>query len=654
MRHFRTVAAVLILILLVSCDGSVNDRLFSEEKYTVMFDPGGEVSPFGITVTSGTVIDEPERPERQGYVFIEWREGDKAFDFSSRIMRDIWLSAAWERDVGQTRISVYTDDGPVEDGTPVILAGPMEFQGYTVGGVYSIENVPTGTYSVSAAGFSFGDIDVVLGQAAVLRCDIYTVSFSRTDGVISVPEGTSVTKGSAVSAVAEIEPGWHFTGWYEGDDLISASSDVEIPVLTGMHLEARAEKTVYPITFSGPWHDPGHTDPDTYVKEPEAQQWFVITAPLRHGYRAVSYGVTKPEGEGDAVYDGGFLKIDAGAYGPVILDPVWERYGGSVTVSVRRDGEIWPDSGHVLSLVSAETVLAPEEAEEVSGVWTWPEVSCGTYAVYSDGFPTAASVTVSDGEDAQAYADWWSVTAIAGEGIASVSGSAVVPSGGYAHLSAVAREGRLFDSWREGGALYSLSRNISVGPVTSTRSLLAVGFQEPEVDPVPLGGAVFHVSDGDNGAVYHFYGADMTEIPKPWTREDLADAAWYSVAGNPEFPKFWITAVTEAPGETYTWGTFGVASGARGQGLGAGEHNTALALTSSVDEGSLWESLPAGWFVGSRAENGILLGVFPDLYTPSLWSSEESDQYGAWIRMNGEWIVAGKNSLGTMLPMKTI
>lgn len=653
MRKCAALLALAAVILLVSCSGDVNDTLFSEERYTVMFDAGGETAPWGITVTSGTVIGPPDDPVREGYVFVGWLEDGRPFDFSSRIMRDIWLSASWERDVGQIRITVSFDGSPMEDGTPVSLSGPEEISGLTISGVFSVTDLPTGTYQVSAAGYVFGAVDIVLGESKTFPCDLFTVTVSASDGIISVSGNTVARRGDLVPLSSGIEGGYTFSGWFDGAESVCPDSVGQVEVTHSLDLTAKAHRTAYPITVSGSWYSPGSAEPPEYMKEREAEQWFVISPPVRHGYRVVSYEVVKTEGGGTAAYENGLLKLGTGTYGAVTLDPVWEKAGGPVTVSILKDGDPWEGSGHVLSLVG-DTTMPPEEATESGSLWTWTDVSYGTYRVYADGVPTTTVLTVSDESGASASADWWTVTAVAGEGIASVSGEAVLPSGGYVTLSAVAREGRLFDSWREGGALYSTSRTVTVGPVTSARTLLAVGFAAPVPEILPIEGTVFLALDIDNGAIYRFYDSGMNEIPQPWTVQTLSEAQWYSVSGIPETPRFWIVQSASVSGESYMWGTFGVASDGRRQGLGAGEYNTARALTTSIDTETLWESLPEGWFVGGRDETDALIAAFPSMGSVPVWSSEESDRYGSWIRSGGQWAVAGKNTFAAMYPMRMI
>ena len=85
------VVAVIILLLLV---GLV--FFLKNEKYTVTFRLSSGAEYDKQEVKKGEKVKEPEEPTRDGYSFAGWFEGDKEFDFNSKIDRDITLIAKWE------------------------------------------------------------------------------------------------------------------------------------------------------------------------------------------------------------------------------------------------------------------------------------------------------------------------------------------------------------------------------------------------------------------------------------------------------------------------------------------------------------------------------------------------------------------------------
>lgn len=60
------------------------------------------------------------------------------------------------------------------------------------------------------------------------------------------------------------------------------------------------------------------------------------------------------------------------------------------------------------------------------------------------------------------------------------------------------------------------------------------------VEILPLGGKIFYVDSGDNGATYHFYKEDGSEI-EGWTDvSSLSNAVSYSIEGEPTTDKFYV------------------------------------------------------------------------------------------------------------------
>ncbi|MBR3356622.1 MAG: DUF4214 domain-containing protein [Solobacterium sp.] len=64
--------------------------------YTVSFDDGsGSVTE--VPVISGHMVPEPEDPEKEGYVFAGWYNGETEYDFTQPVTEDLILKAKWEK-----------------------------------------------------------------------------------------------------------------------------------------------------------------------------------------------------------------------------------------------------------------------------------------------------------------------------------------------------------------------------------------------------------------------------------------------------------------------------------------------------------------------------------------------------------------------------
>ena len=88
-RELRMSAIILIVgaFFLTGC--------FFKEKYTVTFKTNGGSEVANVVVRDGNKIEEPEIPQKDGYVFIGWYLDGEEFDFDKAISEDITLVAKW-------------------------------------------------------------------------------------------------------------------------------------------------------------------------------------------------------------------------------------------------------------------------------------------------------------------------------------------------------------------------------------------------------------------------------------------------------------------------------------------------------------------------------------------------------------------------------
>jgi len=97
-------------------------------KYTVTFDSKGGSTIQSQTIESGKLATKPTDPKRDNYIFKGWYLDGKAYEFSSKVTKNIVLTAEWEKipvirhDVikeedtyyEQARIFVFKDDVAVD------------------------------------------------------------------------------------------------------------------------------------------------------------------------------------------------------------------------------------------------------------------------------------------------------------------------------------------------------------------------------------------------------------------------------------------------------------------------------------------------------------------------------------------------------------
>ena len=88
-KLYLIIAGVVLVSLAVVV--FVNNR-----KYLVTFDSNGGTPIESMKVKKGGTIEQPSNPTKEGSIFIGWTENGKAFSFSTKITKNIILTAAWQ------------------------------------------------------------------------------------------------------------------------------------------------------------------------------------------------------------------------------------------------------------------------------------------------------------------------------------------------------------------------------------------------------------------------------------------------------------------------------------------------------------------------------------------------------------------------------
>ena len=77
-------------------------------KYTVKFDSNGGSSVASQTVKEGNTVSKPANPTRSGYKFVSWQLNGKDYNFSSKVTKNITLTAKWEKVEQPSEVTKYT------------------------------------------------------------------------------------------------------------------------------------------------------------------------------------------------------------------------------------------------------------------------------------------------------------------------------------------------------------------------------------------------------------------------------------------------------------------------------------------------------------------------------------------------------------------
>ena len=129
--------------------------------YTITFDSGVE----SISVEEGAVAKEPAKPTKDGYTFVEWLNGETAYDWTAPVTGNLTLTAKWA--VEKYTIDYKLPEGSTNDESNLVeytiesetiseLKDPKLPEGFTFLGWYTDENCTEEFVSIEKG--STGDV----------------------------------------------------------------------------------------------------------------------------------------------------------------------------------------------------------------------------------------------------------------------------------------------------------------------------------------------------------------------------------------------------------------------------------------------------------------------------------------------------------------
>jgi len=129
-----TVSIIIVLTIFMLT------REKEQKTYTVNFDSNGGSIISEQLITEGEYVQKPKDPQKEGYIFIEWRYNGEKFNFNTTIDKNIALEAVWqklEEDKEMIKISFNTDGGStisnqvIEKGKTIEKPEDPTKEGYT-------------------------------------------------------------------------------------------------------------------------------------------------------------------------------------------------------------------------------------------------------------------------------------------------------------------------------------------------------------------------------------------------------------------------------------------------------------------------------------------------------------------------------------------
>ena len=197
----------------------------ADETVTVSFDSGGGSEVAAVTLNKGEKLAKPTDPQKDGYTFDGWYNGEEKWSFSSYyVNEDITLTAKWQETLeNKATVTFDCNGGGFENGdttSTLSITGRQKIDkpadptrdGYTFDGWYNGEE----KWSFSAY---YAEEDMTLTARWIIDNPPeikHTVSFD-SGGAGEYPDQTVDHGSFATEPDAPSKDGMLFIGWFNGD-----------------------------------------------------------------------------------------------------------------------------------------------------------------------------------------------------------------------------------------------------------------------------------------------------------------------------------------------------------------------------------------------------------------------------------------------------
>lgn len=254
----RKFLAILILLIcfVTACTGS-------NKTYTVTFDTDGGTNVTTVEVFEKQLVSKPANPTKFGYTFLGWYLDNTAFDFSTKITKDIKLVAKWSVDSNveaETTWNVVFDANggspvdkiTVKDGETINEKNTKTTKdGYTFLGWYSGDEKFDFTTKITkniTLTAKWEKVKEETNTPDTPQEKKYTVTFN-SDGGSKVNSLSVVENGKVSKPKDPTRSGYEFLGWYLGE----TKFDFNTQITKNITLKAKWKEIVVAPKYGYNW-----------------------------------------------------------------------------------------------------------------------------------------------------------------------------------------------------------------------------------------------------------------------------------------------------------------------------------------------------------------------------------------------------------------
>ncbi len=258
--------------------GSMGNRTYTAtweiNKYTVTFNADNGTENDTEEVEYKTAVTKPEDPTKTGYTFKGWYNGNTAYNFATKVIEDITLTAKWE--INKYTVTFNADNGTVNDPeevenkTAVTKPEDPTKTGYTFKG-----------WTLNGEAYDF-TTKVTTDITLVAKWEInkFTVSFDLNGASGSIASQEIEYGNKATEPTAPTRDGFTFNCWVvEGENTAYNFDNLVIKDITLKAKWTENAAVTYTVTFE--------TNGGTSVNAQtvvEGESALVPTTPIKTGY----------------------------------------------------------------------------------------------------------------------------------------------------------------------------------------------------------------------------------------------------------------------------------------------------------------------------------------------------------------------------------
>lgn len=230
---------------------------------TITFDTVGGSTINSKTIESGTKLEKPTDPVKDGYVFVEWLLNNNSFNFDNEVVSDITLVASYKKLEENSFVITFNSNGGSSVATQTVKSGEKISKpanptksGYTFNGWYlndkkfDFNTSITSNITLVAKWTKNQTTESTQNQTTESTQTVtkYTVSFNSNGGS-SIASQTITAGAKATKPANPTRDGYKFIGWMHNGGAYNFDSAVNSNIILVAEWEIIPVPDVYTVSL---------------------------------------------------------------------------------------------------------------------------------------------------------------------------------------------------------------------------------------------------------------------------------------------------------------------------------------------------------------------------------------------------------------------